>query len=151
MDNNVLFGLTLLHENDRRNRRRRFSVFLKSIRKRWNAKKVLHVYLKSIRKKTKSVWMKQRSAHWYEQIVMGKFTDQEWIKNFRMNRDTFLEICELVRNDLEPKPSSFQPRKPLSVEIKVCTAIYKLASCAEMRVIGNNMGVSQNIFSMHSY
>lgn len=64
----------------------------------------------------RSIWMKQRSGAWWEDIVQSNiaFTDADWLSNFRMDRSTFLEVCRLVDDDLKPKPAFLQPRKPLS-------------------------------------
>lgn len=93
---------------------------------------------------TRTLWMKARCGGWWDDIVMNimQFDDTQWIENFRMDRKTFLEICSLVNDDLKPKRAFISPRVPLSTEKQVAIAIYKFASCAEMRVVGNCMGVS---------
>lgn len=90
------------------------------------------------------IWTKQRSTDFWNTVMVG-FDEVQWLSNFRMPKELFLEICDQVRDDLSPKTTQLQPRKPISDEMQVGIAIYKLASCAEMRVIGNNFGVPKYI------
>lgn len=97
--------------------------------------------LKQIKNKQKTIWSKKRSSAWWEDIVLKHFTDHDYLVNFRVDKITFNEICDLVYEDLAPKFTKLQSRAPISVEKKVAISLYKLASCAEYRIIGNNMGV----------
>lgn len=40
-----------------------------------------------------AIWCKPRSTKWWNNIVMGSFTPQDWLENFRMSKETFLFIC----------------------------------------------------------
>lgn len=92
----------------------------------------------------RSIWMKNRCNSWWNNIVLNNtsFTDTDWISNFRVDRQTFYEICDLVDDDLKPKPAFLQSRIPISTHQQVAIALYKLASAGEMRIVANNMGVS---------
>lgn len=48
----------------------------------------------------------------------------------------------MVDDDLKPKPVFLQSRPPISTNKQVAIAFYKLASIGEMRIVANNMGVS---------
>jgi hypothetical protein len=61
-----------------------------------------------------------------------------------MFKDSFLELCNHLRAELEPKQQVLKSRDALSVEKQIAIALYKLASCAEYRVIGNVMGVHKS-------
>lgn len=89
------------------------------------------------------IWRKIRSTSWWDDIVLRHFEDVDWIRNFRVDKSTFLEICDLVRDGLSPNPAYVGTRQPISVEKQVGISLYKLASCCELRVIANNMGVSK--------
>lgn len=90
------------------------------------------------------IWSKVRKTDWWFNVVLENFDNKDWIENFRMTKETFLKVCDLVRTDLKPKQNLLLPRIPLSVEKQVAIAIYKLASCGEYRVIGNTFGVHKS-------
>jgi hypothetical protein len=90
------------------------------------------------------IWTKVRSNDFWQRIVGEHFTLSEWLATFRMSKATFTRLCDIIRTELEPKPLFLVSRQPLSVEKQVAIAIYKLASCAEYRVIGDVMGVHKS-------
>ena len=47
--------------------------------------------------------MKDRSCDWWDRIVYGSFSDQQWRENFRMSRATFNYLCCELRGELERK------------------------------------------------
>lgn len=114
-------------------------------------KKNIHVYYKKkIRKSNtvkRSTWMKVRSADWWSRIVQKNFLEEDWLENFRISRPTFEYICNRLRKYLAPAET--QVREPTSVEKQVAVALYKLASCAEYRIIANQFGISKS--SVHKY
>ncbi|MGH0123417.1 UNVERIFIED_CONTAM: hypothetical protein FKN15_016783, partial [Acipenser sinensis] len=59
--------------------------------------------------------------------------------SFRITRATFSIIVELVKEDMQPKRNYIRP--PVPVEKRVSIALYRLASSAEYRVVGNVFGV----------
>lgn len=101
--------------------------------------------------KPRSIWSKYRTSCWWTDVVQKTFNDRDWINNFRVDRDTFYQICDMVRENLKPKPTKLKPREPISVEKRVAIALYKFASCAEYRVIGNNMGVCILLLIFHYF
>ncbi|KAL2096405.1 hypothetical protein ACEWY4_008553 [Coilia grayii] len=84
-------------------------------------------------------WQRPRSSLWWENDVLGNFTDSEWLTSFRMTRQTFERLCNLLPS-LQPDPSSRRP--PVPHQKRVAIAIYKLASCCEYRVVAGKFGVS---------
>lgn len=61
-----------------------------------------------------------------------------------MSKETFTTLCNIIRTELKPKPLFLVSRQPLSVDKQVAIALYKLASCAEYRVVGDVMGVHKS-------
>ena len=85
-------------------------------------------------------WSKTRSQTWWNDVVEGNFSDEQWQENFRMTRETFHTLCEEIRPFL---PENLAPvRKPIDLRHKVAIAMYWLASVAEYRTIGNLFGVA---------
>ena len=43
----------------------------------------------------KQKWRKKkRSSDWYDRIVLQTFTDEQWVENFRITRQTFNKVCQ---------------------------------------------------------
>lgn len=92
----------------------------------------------------KRIWRIDRSEDHWKRIILQNFSDADWIQNFRMSKRTFQQLCEKLHNQLQPKEAFLKSREPLSVERQVAIAIYKLASCAEYRVVGSVFGVAKS-------
>jgi len=88
--------------------------------------------------------MKKRSNEFWESIVLHYYTDLEWLESFRMSKMSFLKLCDLLKNELQPKMQFLKAREPVSVKKQVAIALYKIASCSEYRVVGNVFGVHKS-------
>lgn len=86
----------------------------------------------------KRMWTKKRSNDFWQRIG-EHFTLSEWLATFRMSKETFTMLCDIIRTVLEPNPLFLVSKQPLSIEKQV--ALYKLASCAEYRVVGDVISV----------
>lgn len=104
---------------------------------------ILEMYLNTIHIE-RSLWMKPRSNHFWNEIVLCTYTESDWIESFRMCKETFNELCFLLQPALEPKLVMLKSREPLSVEKQIAVTLYKLASCAEYRVVGNIFGIHKS-------
>lgn len=93
----------------------------------------------------KSFWMKIRSQAWWL-YVLHYFDNNDWLENFRVSKETYLDICDRLRIELEPAQldPNLQPREPVSVEKKVALTLYFLSSCSEYRTIGNLFGIHKS-------
>ena len=74
-------------------------------------------------------------------MVKAHFTDQLWVENFRLTRSGFEELCQLIGPAVSP--ASVCCRKPVPTDERIAIALYKLATCAEYRVVGETFGVSK--------
>ena len=83
----------------------------------------------------KREWRKERSTDWYDRIVLQTFTDEQWVENFRMRRQTFNEVCRILEPDLSPKDSTV--RDAIDVQKQVAVTLYWLATSSEYRTVGN--------------
>lgn len=107
-----------------------------------NGSKPLQLTMEGIR--FRRIWQVERSSDFWKTIVNIHYTPKEWIESFRMSKSSFLNLCDKLRDELVPKPQYLEPREPLSVEKQVAVALYKLASTAEYRVVGNIMGIHKS-------
>ena len=69
----------------------------------------------------RSYWIKARSENWWDSIVIGRFTDEDWLKNFRLKKATFTFICEKLQPYLHRQDTNV--RKAASVEKRVAVAL----------------------------
>ena len=92
------------------------------------------------------MWMKNRSGIWWDMTSVSE-DDDIYKASFRMTKRTFLILC----NKLQPylPRCGRHVRKPIPVEKKIAIALYKLASCAEYRVVGDVFGVHKA--SVHNF
>lgn len=101
--------------------------------------------------KYRRIWQKERSSDFWKRIVNVHYSPQEWLESFRMSKVSFSELCNKLRNELKPKPQYLELRESLSVEKQIAVALYKLASTAEYRVVGNVMGIHKSTVKMCLY
>ena len=90
---------------------------------------------------TRSLWVKERSTCWWEEIVGGTFTPQDWLDNFRMSHQTFLYLCNKLRSSIERTDTVM--RRAVSVERRVALTLWFLATNSDYRTIGHLFGVSK--------
>ncbi|KYM98832.1 Putative nuclease HARBI1, partial [Cyphomyrmex costatus] len=86
----------------------------------------------------------KRSYKFWESIVLNHYTESEWLESFRMSKISFLKLCDLLKDELQPKMQILKAREPVSVNKQIAITLYKLASCSEYRVVGNIFGVHKS-------
>ena len=88
----------------------------------------------------RSVWSYERSSPWWDRIVNKSFSEEDWLENFRMSRGTFLYLCAELKS-LEKRDSAM--RRAISLEQRVATALWRLATNDDYRAIAHLFGVSR--------
>jgi hypothetical protein len=73
--------------------------------------------------------MKMRSTHFWNEIVLNHYTDEDYLESFRMKKSSFEILCSKLAPALKSHPTPV--REPISVEKKIAVSLYKLASCCE--------------------
>ena len=103
----------------------------------------------SLHSTTRSLWVKERSTCWWEEIVGGTFTPQDWLDNFRMSHQTLLYLCNELRSSIERTDTVM--RRAVSVERRVALTLWFLATNSDYRTIGHLFGVSKATVYMFGY
>ena len=85
----------------------------------------------------RSAWSKYRSQAFFS-IVVSRWTDREWKKNFRVSRITFHFLCRELAPFLTKR---HVVRKPLSVDQRVAMCLWRLGTNVEYRTISHLFGV----------
>lgn len=95
----------------------------------------------------RTIWSKERNdSVWH---LLKNSNAVEFKEAFRISRELFNEICDLLKNELMPQSNLLSNREPVPVDKQVAMCLYKLACCAEYRVIGNVFGVHKS--TVHKY
>ena len=92
--------------------------------------------------KKKKKKKKKRSSDWYDRIVLQTFTDEQWVENFSITRQTFNKVCRVLEPDLSPMENTV--RDALDVQKQAALMIYWLATPTEYRTFGNLFGVAKS-------
>ncbi|KAG6926089.1 hypothetical protein G0U57_012817, partial [Chelydra serpentina] len=79
---------------------------------------------------------------WWDRIVLQVWDDSQWLRNFRMCKGTFLELCHLLSPALKRKNTKM--RAALTVQKRVAIALWKLATPDSYRSVGNQFGVGKS-------
>ena len=123
--------------------RRRRKFITKQRRQRVAFLFLISISVLQIHSPIRSVWSKERSSYWWEQIVGQTFTTQDWFENFRiMTNATFTYLCNEIRSAIERKDTKM--RKCIPTEQRVALTLWYLATNADYRTIGHLFGVSKS-------
>ena len=90
----------------------------------------------------RTIWMRERSGHWWEHVVKTTFTPQDWLCNFRVSHDTFRYLCTKLSPCICKVDTTM--RKAISVEKRVALTLWFLATGADYRTIGHLFGVAKS-------
>ncbi|KAH1165579.1 hypothetical protein KIL84_023138 [Mauremys mutica] len=88
-------------------------------------------------------WDRETSTDWWDRIVLQVWDESQWLRNFRMRKGTFLELCDLLSPAL--KRQDTRMRAALSVQKRVAIALWKLATPDSYRSVANHFGVGKSI------
>ena len=91
---------------------------------------------------SRSIWTKERSFTWWNRIVHGSFTKEDWLKNFPMSKGTFLYLCQELRHTISRHDT--QMRKVLPCEMRVAITLWQLGTNDSYRTFRHLFGVSRS-------
>lgn len=75
-------------------------------------------------------------------MVLDTFNGQDFMQNFRMNKSTFLYICEQLRPELQH--SDTMMRTSIAVNKRVAVTLWFLATPSEYRTISHLFGIGRS-------
>ena len=94
----------------------------------------------------RTVWSYEKSAHWWDHIVLQTFTDSDWLENVCVSRATFLYLCSEREPGIAKKRTRF--RTPISVKKRVVITLWVLATTVEYRTIAHLFGVAAVLYAV---
>ena len=136
---------TVMKRNAQRRRRaakRRYLFLRRQSNERLVFVCLLSLALLRIQSPVRSVWMKERSNDWWERIVWQTFSSYDWMENFRMSRETFVYVCNEVRELVKKENTSM--RDSIPTEQRVAIALWYLSSGSDFRTISHLFGISKS-------
>ncbi|XP_047221207.1 protein ANTAGONIST OF LIKE HETEROCHROMATIN PROTEIN 1 isoform X1 [Girardinichthys multiradiatus] len=86
----------------------------------------------------RGVWTYPRAQLWWD-VTVPEMTDEEFLRNFRVSRESFSYICRSLAPILQKKNTNC--RLCLPVDKRVAVALWKLATNTEYRSVSNLFGV----------
>ena len=72
----------------------------------------------------------------------SSFTRTDWLENFRVSEETFLYLCNKLRNSITRTDTTM--RKAISTEKRVALTLWFLSTGSDYRTIGHLFGVSKS-------
>lgn len=93
-------------------------------------------------KTQRDTWVKARSQHWWENIVLAFFTEQDWLSSFRMGRWTFDYVCVSLQSNLKRRHTHL--RQAIPVDKRVAVALWYLATGSGYNTISHLFGLSRS-------
>ncbi|KAG6937574.1 hypothetical protein G0U57_009161, partial [Chelydra serpentina] len=87
-------------------------------------------------------WARETSTDWWDHIVLQVWDESQWLRNFRMRKGTFIELCELLSPAL--KRQDTRMRAALTIQKRVAIALWKLATPDSYRSVANQFGVGKS-------
>ncbi|XP_053186639.1 uncharacterized protein LOC128369588 [Scomber japonicus] len=99
------------------------------------------ILLQCARRTAPIVWTHKRSDEWWK-VVVPTFSDEQWVQNFRMSKETFAYLCQRVQPALEKQDTNYRLCVPL--QQRVAIAVWKLATNADYRSVAQLFGVSRS-------
>lgn len=81
-----------------------------------------------------SVWVQNRATEWWESVI-PIFTKAQWIKYFRMPKDTFLYLCHRLQPQLGRHDTNYRYCVP--IQKIIASALSKFATNSHYRSISH--------------
>uniref|UniRef100_K7G002 DDE Tnp4 domain-containing protein n=1 Tax=Pelodiscus sinensis TaxID=13735 RepID=K7G002_PELSI len=75
-------------------------------------------------------------------MVLGQWDDQQWLRNFHMQKRTFMELCAWLTPALQRDTTRL--RAPNPIKKRVSIAVWKLATTDSYRSVAHQFGVGRS-------
>ena len=92
-------------------------------------------------RKKKIAWVLERSQFWFGHLVLSHYENNIWREHFRISRQSFRFVCDLVRPKLARQDTNM--RRAIPVEKRVAVALWRLATGNSYRSTGLVFGVGR--------
>ena len=93
-------------------------------------------------RRRRRAWLWPRPQNWFRSLLATPALNFLWKEHFRVTRETFDYLCDLVRVNLQKQHTRF--RSPVSVEERVGLALWRLATGNSYRSCGLQFGLGKS-------
>ena len=97
---------------------------------------------RNLRNARRRAWVWPRPQNWFNALLTTHQLDVLWKPHFRMERDTFEELCRLLRDDLMKQETRM--RKPVSLEKRIAVGLWRLSTGNSYRSCGLQFGLGKS-------
>ncbi|CAI5988448.1 unnamed protein product [Closterium sp. NIES-64] len=87
------------------------------------------------------LWTRPRSRAWWEECIDPNYPPETFRKTFRMSRETFMELCDIL-GPLIVKRST-RIREAIPVDIRIGASLWRLATAEPLHLISRRFGLGQ--------
>ena len=117
-------------------------------KRNYHLKKQKLKFLRKVTKQPRSCWFKPgRTGKWWENMINGVCPNSFWVKNFRMSRESFMNLVEELELFIAPDPRTPNYRA-LTAEKKLAITLYYLKDTGTLNMTANCFGVAVNTVSL---
>ena len=100
-----------------------------------------------IKRQKRTCWIKAgQTSAWWKKFQENEVPASEWKDNFRMTKQSFHELCEIVHPHLVKKTTRF--RVPVSADTQVAIFLYYISDEGRYRKVANAFGLSRSTVSI---
>ena len=114
---------------------------LLTIRGRRRRTEAYFLHSQRICRRRKVAWVLERPQFWFEHMLLNQHANNIWREHFRISRQTFQFICDLVGPHLVRQDTNM--RRAIPVEKRVAVALWRLATGNSYRTTGLVFGVGR--------
>ena len=142
------FLWSILEEDRLRQSQRRRKILLRARTERFarylrRRRRVVSLFcFVATRRRSPTVWCYERTDSFWQETVWHHWTDEDWKRNLRMKKKTFLSLCRDLRPLLTKQTTRF--RRPVGVMKRVAVALWRLSGTTDYRTIGHLFGVGRS-------
>ncbi|XP_075760478.1 uncharacterized protein LOC142819198 [Pelodiscus sinensis] len=90
----------------------------------------------------RGVWRLDTSSDWWDWLIMQQWDDDQWLRNFRMQKATFQELCTWLAPALQRQDTCLRAAIPL--EKRIAIVLWKLATPDSYCSVGHQFGVGRS-------
>ena len=99
------------------------------------------VFKSRIQRKKRKHWVRPgRTSLWWDNFIKGAVVAEEWRRNFRMSKESFTKLCELIRPYIQRQSTNM--KAPVSVEKQLALLLYYLSDEGRYLKVANAFGIA---------